>query len=120
MSKPKKVPKPMSLIEFSDKYNSEQSCRTDLWERRIKIGYECPKCKSVLGYKLESLKWQCGKCRHQISLIADTVFDNTKIRLRKWYYAAYLIVSSKGGMSAKELENHIGVTYKTAWYVNRL
>jgi len=39
--------------------------------------------------------------------------------LRKWYYAAYLIISSKGGMSAKELEHHIGVTYKTAWYVNR-
>jgi transposase-like protein len=41
------------------------------------------------------------------------------MELRKWYYAAYLIISSKGGMSAKELENHIGVTYKTAWYVNR-
>jgi transposase-like protein len=110
----------MSLIEFSDKYNNEENCRKDLWERRLKIGFECPKCNSTLGYNVESKKrWQCSKCRHQISFTANTVFDNTKIDLRKWYYAAYLIVSSKGGMSAKELERHIGVTYKTAWYINR-
>lgn len=120
MRKGVKVPKEMSLIEFSDKYNCESACRLDLWERRLRIGFECPHCHCVAGYKLEkTLKWECAKCKHQVSLIAGTVFDNTKIGLRKWYFAAFLLVSSKGGISAKELQHQIGVTYKTAWYVNR-
>ena len=64
-------------------------------------------------------KWQCAGCRHQIYLTAGTVFDNSKLELRKWYLATFLIVSSKSGISAKELQSQIGVTYKTAWYVNR-
>lgn len=115
-----KIPKPMSLIEFSDNFNNEEKCRQDLWLKRLAIGFKCPRCENTVGYKLnKTLKWECANCKHQISLIANTVFDNTKIELRKWYFAAYLILSSKGGMSAKELERHIGVTYKTAWYVNR-
>ena len=120
MQKGIKVPKVMSLIEFCDKYNTESACRLDLWERRLRLEIECPYCHSITGYKLErTLKWQCTKCKHQVSLTAGTVFDNTKIGLRKWYFAAFLLVTSKGGISAKELQSQIGVTYKTAWYVNR-
>lgn len=113
-------PKEMSLIEFSDKFGSEDNCRNDLWERRVKIGYNCPACNSKDGYKLKNaLRWECKNCKHQVSIYANTVFENTKIELRKWYLAAFLIVSSKSGISAKELQRQIGVTYKTAWYVNR-
>ena len=49
MRKGVKVPKEMSLIEFSDKYNSESACRLNLWERRLRIGFECPNCHSVAG-----------------------------------------------------------------------
>jgi len=120
MQKGIKKPKEMSLIEFSDKFGSEDNCRNDLWERRVKIGYNCPACDSNDGYKLKkALRWECKNCKHQVSIYANTVFENTKIELRKWYLAAFLIVSSKGGISAKELQRQIGVTYKTAWYVNR-
>lgn len=120
MGKGVKVPKRMSLIDFSDKYNSESACRQDLWERRQRLGFECPDCHCDTGYKLKrTFRWECVKCKHQVSLLAGTVFDNTKIGLRQWYFAAFLLVSSKGGISAKELQSQIGVTYKTAWYVNR-
>jgi transposase-like protein len=113
-------PKRMSLIEFNDKYGKEELCREDFWLRRLEIGYECPKCCGDVGIVMEKCHtWQCKGCKHQIQLTANTVFDNSKIELRKWYLAAFLIISSKAGISAKELQSQIGVTYKTAWYVNR-
>ena len=120
MKKRVNVPKEMSIIEFFEKFGSNEKCRKDLWEKRLKIGFECPKCEGNIGYELESkYLWQCKNCGHQVSLIAGTAFDNTKIGLQKWYLAAFFIISSKTGISAKELQHQIKVTYKTAWYVNR-
>jgi ribosomal protein L37AE/L43A/transposase-like protein len=114
------VPKEMSIIEFFEKFGSNEQCRKDLWEKRLVIGFECPKCNSRDGYELETkYLWQCKNCGHQVSLTAGTAFDNTKIGLQKWYLAAFFILSSKAGISAKELQHQIRVTYKTAWYVNR-
>lgn len=120
MRKGAKMPRGMSLIEFSDKYNSEGACRSDMWERRLRFEFECPECHGTADYKMErAFRWECAKCKRQVKLSAGTVFDNTEIGLRKWYFAAFLPVSSKGGISAKELQSQIGVTYKSAWYVNR-
>ena len=120
MQKGISVPREMSIIEFFEKFGSNEKCRKDLWEKRLKIGFECPKCESHNGYQIESkYLWQCKNCGHQVSLIAGTAFDNTKIGLQKWYLAAFFILTSKSGISAKELQHQIKVTYKTAWYVNR-
>ena len=120
MQKGERKPKRMSLIEFNDKYGKEDYCRKDLWGRRLEIGYKCPKCYGNIGHRIEDrFIWQCADCRHQIYLTANTVFDNSKLELRKWYLATFLMVSSKAGISAKELQSQIGVTYKTAWYVHR-
>ena len=120
MRKGVSVPKEMSIIEFFEKFGSNEQCRRDLWMKRLAIGFECPKCEGYIGYELESkYLWQCKNCGHQVSLIAGTAFDNTKIGLQKWYLAAFFIISSKSGISAKELQHQIRVTYKTAWYVNR-
>ena len=120
MRKGIKKHKKMSLIEFSDKFGGEDNCRDDLWQRRAKIGFKCSVCGCIEGYKIQNtLRWQCKNCRRQVGIYTGTVFENTKIELRKWYLAAFLIISSKSGISAKELERQIGVTYKTAWYVNR-
>jgi ribosomal protein L37AE/L43A len=120
MQKGEKTPRRMSLIEFSKKYSTEEKCRADLWEKRCIIGYECSKCGCKDGYKIEKrFLWQCKNCKHQMKLLVGTVFENSKLELEKWYWAAFLIISSKAGISAKELQSQIGVTYKTAWYVNR-
>jgi len=120
MQKGISVPREMSIIEFFEKFGNNEQCRNDLWKKRLKIGFECPKCEGNIGYELESkYLWQCKNCGHQVSLIAGTAFDNTKIGLQKWYLAAFFIISSKTGISAKELQHQIKVTYKTAWYVNR-
>jgi ribosomal protein L37AE/L43A/transposase-like protein len=120
MQKGVSAPREMSIIEFFEKFGSNEQCRKDLWEKRLDYGFECPKCKGRSGYELEAkYLWQCKSCGHQVSLIAGTAFDNTKIGLQKWYLAAFFILTSKSGISAKELQHQIRVTYKTAWYVNR-
>ena len=120
MQKGEKTPKRMSLIEFSKRYNSEEVCRCDLWEKRCAIGYKCSKCGCSDAYKIaKRFLWQCKNCKHQTKLLSGTVFENSKLEIEKWYWAMFLMISSKAGISAKELQSQIGVTYKTAWYVNR-
>lgn len=120
MKKGEKTPKRMSLIEFSKKYASEEICVSDLWERRNKDGFSCSKCGSQEGYKSKTRKiWVCKKCNYQTSILINTVFENSKLSIEKWYWATFLMISSKAGISAKELQFQLGVTYKTAWYVNR-
>ena len=120
MKKGEKNPKRMSLIEFSEKYATEDLCVADFWVRRCKGSFSCSRCGATEGYKLKTRKiWKCKNCKSQTSILVGTIFENSKLELRKWYWAAFLIISSKAGISAKELQSQIGVTYKTAWYVHR-
>jgi transposase-like protein len=120
MRKGEKVPKRMSLIDFSEKYATEELCVADFWSRIFEDAFSCAQCGSASGYKLKTRKiWKCKICKKQTSILVGTVFENSKLELRKWYWAAFLMISSKAGISAKELQSQIGVTYKTAWYVHR-
>lgn len=59
----------------------------------------------------------CGDCRSQFSVTVGTVFERSKVLLHKWVYATHLMCASKKGISAKQLERMLGVTYKTAWFM---
>ncbi|SRR5258708_3312256 len=83
----------------------------------------CPHCGVVDGhYALtgESTRpglWKCRDCREQFTVTVGTVFERSKIALNVWLQAVYLICASKKGMSSKQLERVLGVTYKTAWFM---
>jgi len=120
MKKGSKSPAAMSLIEFTEQFGTEEQCRAHLFAKRFENGFVCPKCKHTHGIKIGTrLSMQCSKCGYQQSATVGTVMNDTKLPIRKWYYAIYLITSGKRGMSAKELQRHIKVTYKTAWYINQ-
>lgn len=85
-------------------------------------GPVCPHCKSENEYRLEGEAHRkgllkCGDCRKQYSVTVGTVFERSKIPLSKWLMAAYLLCSSKKGISAHQLSRTLGVTYKTAWFL---
>lgn len=61
--------------------------------------------------------YQCASCRKQFTVTVGTLFERSKIPLHKWLMAIYLLCSSKNGISAKQLERTLGVTYKTAWFM---
>jgi transposase-like protein len=60
---------------------------------------------------------QCNVCTKNFTVTVGTVFERSKVPLNKWLLATYLISSSKKGISAKQIERMIGVTYKTAWFM---
>jgi transposase-like protein len=78
---------------------------------------DCDKCgNNSTFYKVKGRKaYQCPYCRYQIYPLAGTIFQKSTTPLKDWYYAIYLMTQTKSGMSAKQLERMLGVTYKTAW-----
>lgn len=61
--------------------------------------------------------YKCRECKQQFTVTVGTLFADSKVPLNKWLQAAYLMASSKTGISAKQLERMLGVTYKTAWFM---
>jgi transposase-like protein len=87
-------------------------------------GAVCPHCGSAgQHYKLEGKAtrpgvYKCSDCREQFTVTVGTVFEDSKVPLNKWLQACYLMSSSKKGISSKQLERMLGVSYKTAWFMS--
>ncbi len=110
--------KPMryTFKDFKAEYPDDDACLKAVLDNR----YEntCPKCgvTNTKFYKITGRKaFSCLNCRQQIYPLADTIFRKSETSLWNWFYAIYLFSVAKNGVSAKELERHLGVTYKTAW-----
>jgi transposase-like protein len=115
--KPQKRP----AKKIADYFQNEQSARAWLeairWPEGVII---CPRCGSSAGaYRLKSGKYRCKDkdCRSDFSVTVGTVFESSHIALHKWLLAAYLLCSSKKGISAHQVHRTLGVTYKTAWFM---
>lgn len=106
----------IGLLEFLDKYGSEYQCSEALFRLRWPDGFVCPECGSHSYCELKTRKlFQCHICHHQTSLTAGTIFHGTRLPLRKWFLAIYLLTQPKKSISALELKRQIGVNYDTAW-----
>jgi transposase-like protein len=108
--------KGLGLHEFLEMYGSEAQCEQALYQLRWPDGFVCPQCGNTTGCALKARKiYQCHKCHHQASLTAGTIFHGTKLPLRKWFLAIYLLTQRKKSTSALQLSREIGVHYDTAW-----
>jgi len=112
-----------SLVEFMHTYPDDAACLEDLWRRRYspdgKHAY-CPKCERERMFHRyhtaqQRQSWSCTGCGHKVHPTAGTIFHKSSTSLHLWFYAMYLMVSTRCGISAKQLERELGVTYKTAW-----
>ncbi len=65
-------------------------------------------------------QYQCSKCRFQIAPMAGTIFEKSTTPLTLWFHALFIFSNAKSGISAKEMERQLGVTYKTAWRILKL
>ena len=108
--------KGLSLPEFYNTYGTEQQCRDALIQMRWPKGFVCPECGNTTYCELNTRAlYQCHRCHHQTSLIAGTIFENTKLALTAWFLAIYLLTQHKSSVSALQLSRDLGVRYKTAW-----
>jgi transposase-like protein len=110
--------KGLGLLQFLEQYGTEEQCRNTLYNLRWPNGFVCPECGNTTGCQLKKrLVYQCHKCHHQTSLSAGTIFHGTKLPLKQWFLAIYLLTQRKKSTSALQLSREIGVNYNTAWKI---
>jgi transposase-like protein len=109
----------LDLPTLIERFGSDEKCRDYLERLRWPDGaVECPRCGEHSISRIAKRKqFECNSCRYQFSVTAGTVFHDSHLPLWKWFLAIYLIGESKKGISAKQLQRTLGVSYKTAWYL---
>jgi transposase-like protein len=106
----------MSLRQFG----SEEQCRDALIQQRWRQGFGCPQCGHLGHCRLKERNvLQCNRCKRQVSPTRGTVFAQTKLPLRTWFLAMYLLTQHKNGISALSLRRQLGVSYNTAWLMKQ-
>ena len=110
-----------SLFDLLDAFPTEQHAIDHF--RAIRWGANderaaCPHCGStrVMHFK-DGRNHKCSDCRKRFSIKVGTVFEDSKIQLRKWFMAIWLITSHKKGIASTQLAKDIKVTQKTAWFM---
>jgi len=109
-----------SLMEFMREFPDDAACLQWLWRTRCSEDgehAECPKCERTRKFHkvADRPAWDCDSCGHHMHPLAGTIFHKSSTSLHLWFYAMFLISQTRCGVSAKQLERELGVTYKTAW-----
>jgi transposase-like protein len=117
----------MNLAEMSPYFANEDKAlefvESLIWPK----GTICPHCGGTeKAYRIKPRKegaktrrglWKCGQCRQQFTVKVGTIFEGSHIPMTKWLMAIYLMCGSKKGISAKQLQRALGITYKSAWFL---
>lgn len=107
-----------TLIQMMSAFPDEQSAIDHFTAIRWAAGAYCPLCGSARVYHFSDKRThKCGDCRKRFSIKVGTIFEDSKIELRKWFMAVWLITSHKKGIASTQLAKDIGVTQKTAWFM---
>lgn len=104
-------------MEFEREYPDDAACLEILVKRLYPKGIHCPKCERVTKHHRETNRpsYACQNCGHHEHPMKGTIFEDSATSLKLWFYAIYLMSSTRCGISAKQIEREIGVTYKCAW-----
>jgi transposase len=112
-----------TLVEFMADFPDDETCLVWLWNTRYNLGDDtahCERCGEIRTFRRYAAKqqrqdWTCTACGLHVHPTAGTIFQKSSTSLALWFYAMYLMTSTRCGVSAKQLERELGVTYKTAW-----
>src|ERR1700747_1283391 len=107
--------------QFSKDLPDDSACLEALM--KVKFGgtqFDCQGC-GVVGAQFHAMTkrraYACQECGHHIYPCADTIFHKSRTKLTVWFFAMYLMTSTRHGVAAKEIERQTGVTYKCAWRI---
>lgn len=115
---PQKLNSFNSLIEVIEYFKEEQIAIEYLTEKRWGGNINCPHCSATKVYSFsDNKRFKCASCRQQFTSKVGTIFEDSKIQLRKWFVAVYLITSHKKGISSHQLAKDLKVTQKTGWFM---
>lgn len=108
-----------SLMEFMQRYPDDAACLDRLWrDRYAPDGHhaQCPRCERERKFHRTKTRasYTCDTCGLHVHPMKGTIFEKSTTSLTLWFYAMFLMTSTRCGISAKQLERELGVTYKTA------
>lgn len=113
----KNDPKLPTISQFLERFPDDDACLDHLMRTRYGERFTCAKCgKDARYYRVKSRRsYECEHCGKQVYPTAGTPFEKTRTSLRDWFHVMFMFCTSHNGVSAKEVQRIIGVTYKTAW-----
>ena len=107
-----------NILEFNKKFSTELKCEKFLIKKRFADGkVKCPYCKSHKNWKTNEGRYKCGECQVSFTIKVGTIFEGSKIGLRKWFMAIYFLTTSSKGISSLQLSKELSITQKTAWFM---
>lgn len=106
-----------TIRSFFERFRDDEACLVYLMELRYGLRHVCRACgREATFHRLTSRRaFSCAQCGDDVYPTAGTIFQDTRTPLQHWFYAIFLFVTTRHGVSGKELERTFGVTYKTAW-----
>ena len=111
----------MSLAEFLGHFPDEDSCKRFIESERWGDEPACPRCGSVKVWRIKGgMGFKCGDCpvkENRFSVRTGTIMQDSRLSLRKWLLATYLMTTARKGISSVQLAKEVGVTQKTAWFL---
>jgi len=109
----------ISEYQFGKLFPDDESARAYIERQRWQGSVTCPCCGSCKVYRLSAKRgfWHCNGCWKQFSVRTGTIFQNSKVPLDKWLLAFYKLVTARKGDSSMHLSKELGVTQKTAWFM---
>jgi transposase-like protein len=107
-----------SLYSLFEAFPDEQSCLNHLRSIRWRDGEFCPHCGGMRIYHFSDRKtFKCGDCRERFSIKVGTIFQDTKLPLRKWFAAIWMVTNHPKGIASTTLAKDLKITQKSAWFV---
>ena len=112
---------PFSVCEFFAEFSDDDACLKRVMEVRYGLRHTCRACGvESTFHRLENRKaYSCAHCGDHVYPCAGTIFQDSRTPLQTWFYAIYLFIATRHGVSGKELQRTLGVTYKTAWRIGQ-
>ena len=106
-----------TITQFLNRFPNNDSCLDEIKKLRWGNDMTCSKCNRRSNfYKIKGrTAYACQFCGYHLYPLAGTIFDKSSTPLTLWFYAIYLMAQTRSGISAKQLQRELGVTYKTAW-----
>ena len=122
MEKGKSSSPAFNVRDFFKRFPDDEACLVHIFNVRFGERHMCRACgvESTFHRMTERRAWACAACGDHLYPTAGTVFQDTRTPLQVWFYAIYLFVTTRHGVSGKELQRQLGVTYKTAWRMGHM
>ena len=121
MEKNKSSSPDFNVRQFFARFPDDEACLVHIFNVRYGARHVCRACGvEATFHRLTNRRaWACAACGDNLYPTAGTVFQDTRTPLQTWFYAIYLFVTTRHGVSGKELQRRLGVTYKTAWRIGQ-